>query len=309
MKKSWSFMAAVVLMVGCLWPSSFFPGQESASGAREQLQQYVTELKNEPDNQDLREKIISLALSLKPAPAVPGEAAELVGGGKYLMKKAKSKEDFADAARKFLEASNIGPWAANIYYNLGVAQQSAEQFEDAVKSFKLYLLAKPDADDREAVMERIGEAKAGAEQSSPEAVAERNRRESQTRAEKSHEEDENLIRTLDGSRYSCVDNRGVVEVLDIQGGIAVYYQWADPDRVPQGGRFERGRGPVNGREFQLELHCCGGLVQVAAFTISENGSSITEKRVRGDSRIAGDREYLRRQASATGYDLDGPSCE
>jgi hypothetical protein len=158
-----SFCTTVLVFAVFVWSASPSAGQGTAANARAQLKQEVSQLQQNPDDRDLREKIIRLALTLKPAPTVPDEAAELVGAGKFAMKQAKTKDEFADAAKKFQDASNLAPWAADIYYDLGVAQQGAGRYDEAIKNFKLYLLAAPDATDREAAMEHIGAAKYAAE--------------------------------------------------------------------------------------------------------------------------------------------------
>lgn len=56
---------------------------EAASPSFEQLKQYVAELQKNPGDQELRENIITLALELKPPPAIPEEAERrLARGGK-----------------------------------------------------------------------------------------------------------------------------------------------------------------------------------------------------------------------------------
>ena len=55
--------------------------------------------------------------------------------------------------------SLLAPWLADIYYNLGVVQEKAEEREDAINSFNLYLFAKPHAKDRTKVLEKIGSLK------------------------------------------------------------------------------------------------------------------------------------------------------
>jgi tetratricopeptide (TPR) repeat protein len=125
-------------------------------GSREQLLQYVADLQRNPDDQALREKIIKVALDLRPAPATPPEALELEGAAEYAFKNAKSEADFADSARQYEKALLVAPWKATDYFNLGVAQEKARQLRPAIQSFELYLLAAPNANDTEEVRKRIG---------------------------------------------------------------------------------------------------------------------------------------------------------
>ncbi|HEY6249610.1 MAG TPA: hypothetical protein VI685_06590 [Candidatus Angelobacter sp.] len=121
-----------------------------AQTAREQLNQLVAQLQTTPADDALREKIIKLALDLKPQPALPEEANRRMARGRHAFKEAKSDADFKDAAAEFRLATLAAPWDADAYYNLGMAQKKANDFAAAAGSFKLYLIAAPDAPDAKA---------------------------------------------------------------------------------------------------------------------------------------------------------------
>lgn len=114
---------------------------------REQLNQMVQQLQKNPGDNTLREKIIKLARTIKPAPAIPEEAERRMARGVSAMKTAKAISDYKDAAREFELATLAAPWYADAYYNLGMAQNKAEDFSKAAASLKLYLLAAPGARD------------------------------------------------------------------------------------------------------------------------------------------------------------------
>ncbi len=114
---------------------------------REQLSQMVQQLQKTPNDNALREKIIKLARTIKPAPAIPEEAERRMARGVSAMKTAKTISDYKDAAREFELATLAAPWYADAYYNLGMAQNKAEDFSKAAGSLKLYLLAAPGARD------------------------------------------------------------------------------------------------------------------------------------------------------------------
>jgi hypothetical protein len=72
-----------VFMISLLLAAAFLAGSldvraQSTMSPREQLRQYVAQLQINQNNQDLREKIIKLALTIQPAPAIPDETAEPV---------------------------------------------------------------------------------------------------------------------------------------------------------------------------------------------------------------------------------------
>jgi tetratricopeptide (TPR) repeat protein len=117
----------------------------------------VGQLQKSPDDQALREKIIELALTLDPSPAVPEEAKRFMARGIAAIKSANESGDFTDAVAEFQKAALAAPWLANVYNNLGIAQDKAGQYAEAISSLKLYLLAAPAANDAEEVKSLIYE--------------------------------------------------------------------------------------------------------------------------------------------------------
>ncbi len=136
-----------------------------AQSPKAQLADWVTQLQSSPQDQELRKKIIQKALTLSKPPASPEDLGELMGKAKAIMKDAKTADDYKQAVDALKQASLLAPWIGDLYYNLGVVQEKAEEPEDAVTSFNLYLLAEPHAKDRESVKERIGALEYQAEKS------------------------------------------------------------------------------------------------------------------------------------------------
>jgi tetratricopeptide (TPR) repeat protein len=120
-------------------------GSVQAETPRQQLNQMIQQLQQTPNDNALREKIIKLAQELKPAPAIPEEAERHMARGTAAFKGAKSTSDYQDAVREFEQATLAAPWYGDAWYNLGVAQDKAEQYEAALRSLKLARLAAPDA--------------------------------------------------------------------------------------------------------------------------------------------------------------------
>ncbi len=119
-----------------------------AQSSREQLKQLTTELQQSPNDDALREKIIKLAVEMKPTPAIPPEAKRpFVMAGTY-QKEAKSPVDFALAIEAYQEALKIAPWWGDAYYNLSVSLESAGRLDEAKVALNRYLLTGPkDADE------------------------------------------------------------------------------------------------------------------------------------------------------------------
>ena len=132
---------------------------EAAGKLREALTHYTAALastmEDSADDQRLREKIIGIVQKLDPPPAVPEEAKRFMVRGETLVKEAKSEADFTEAAAEFKQALHIAPWLSSAYFNLGLAEEGAGLYDQAIASFKLYLLASPAAEDAEKVKERI----------------------------------------------------------------------------------------------------------------------------------------------------------
>lgn len=126
-----------------------------AESPREQLKQMVGQLQANPDDDALREKIIKFAQKLKPAPAIPEEAERRMVRGTAAFKGAKSIADYQKAAQEFEQATLAAPWYGDAYFNLGVAQDKAEEYEDALSSLKLALLALPNSKDIKALIYEV----------------------------------------------------------------------------------------------------------------------------------------------------------
>ena len=83
------------------------------------------------------------------------EAKRHMARGTAAMEMAKSPADFRDAVEEFSQAVKQMPDWANAWFNLGVAQESAEDYHGAIDSFKTYLKKVPKAADYDAVEARV----------------------------------------------------------------------------------------------------------------------------------------------------------
>lgn len=129
----------VVLTCLALAPSAY------AQSPREQFQQMVEQLQKAPNDNALRERIIKLGAEIKPAPAVPEETERRMARGSAAFKAAISTAEYQDAVKEFEEAVLAAPWYGDAYFNLGVAQDKAGEFDAALRSLKLAQLASPDS--------------------------------------------------------------------------------------------------------------------------------------------------------------------
>ena len=109
------------------------------------------------DTKKIQEKIIKLALDLDPPPAAPRETERYVSRGLAAIRMAKSKENYKSALKEFKKALELAPWLPTIYYNMGLVQEQAELYEDAIISFNFYLSSTPRAVDEKVILSKIYE--------------------------------------------------------------------------------------------------------------------------------------------------------
>lgn len=183
--------------------------QESAGRAAEQagnllqaFTNYVAALQSvsedSPDDQRLREKIIGIALKLTPVPDPPDEARRLsvrgitgigIADATAKTDNRKAESDYLDAIGEFRRATRIAPWWPEAYQNLGLAQEKAGRLREAVRSYRLYVLAAPKANNLLTVKNKIDELEyrmertTKAEEEARAAQLQRQRAEEQFRAE------------------------------------------------------------------------------------------------------------------------------
>ena len=149
-----SGVALVVTVLMFLVSGDPLSSQPTAS--REQLRVLVGELRRTPQDNALRERIIGLVLTIVPPPSIPQEAERYEGRAEYVFKNAKSLSNYLDAAREYENALLSAPWVANDYFNAGVAYEKGGNLAEAIRSFRLYLVAAPSAQDASDVRKRIG---------------------------------------------------------------------------------------------------------------------------------------------------------
>jgi hypothetical protein len=129
-----SILNFLVLLSGLLL-ANFAPAETPS----EQLQQMVGQLQQSPNDNALREKIIRLAPTLKPSPALPDAAVTFEGRAQFAFGSAKSEDDYLAAAREYEKAVAAAPWVPGYYTDLCTIYQKAGKFEDAKRHCGYYL--------------------------------------------------------------------------------------------------------------------------------------------------------------------------
>ncbi len=215
-----------------------------AASPREELTQMVEQLQKTPTDNALREKIIKLAASIKPAPAIPDKAIEFEGRAQFAFKSAKSEADFITAAREYENAIAAAPWVPGYYADLCTIYEKASRFEDAKRNCELYLVGLTDPAQMTDVKRRIAGLTFGIEQAqklAAEKKAEKDKiaqaKEDGRRAEQAKRDVITQIKKAVGNRTyemkipSYSETRQMDGVSDnelFQGGN--YYIWEIPSR-------------------------------------------------------------------------------
>ena len=240
----------------------------NAESPREQLNQMVQQLQKTPGDNALREKIIKLARTMKPALAIPEEAERRMVRGAAAFKGAKSvAADYRDAAKEFEQATLAAPWYGDAYFNLGVAQDKAENYEAALRSLRLAQLASPEVKEIKALIYEVEYRNEKAH--SPEAEAAR-----------SKADEGKMTVSLDGAIYDCEDGINSVVHMAIwyevkRGELAMWNKiiWAsDSDQI--------GKVYQNGKSLRLTGNIAideTNPTWIKTFTVSESNVSIVGK--------------------------------
>ena len=247
----------------------------STTSPQNQLQQLTTQLQQSSGDQALREKIITLALTLNPKPATPDAAIMAEGAAEYAFKNAKSNVDYSKAAKQYEKALLLAPWLATDYFNCGVAHEKAGENKEAIRNFNLYLLAAPNADDAQAVKKRMGGLQYAAQES--EDAASEQARAANERASAAALQTA-VYKGLEGGvweyKYDAPEqiryhNRRTLEVH----GHEIEEYWSDDLNA----RRRELHGTFNSRQFQIfvEGRTVGGISAPIHFTISDDGQTIT----------------------------------
>ncbi len=127
---------------------------KQGTSPRQLLEQLSAKLHANPDD-STRRMIIKLASELHPAPAIHEEARKHFVEGTTIVKAAKNPAQQLLAVQSFSQAVSLAPWWGDAYYNLGVAQELAEKYDEAERAFNFYLLTNPSAAEKREVQDRI----------------------------------------------------------------------------------------------------------------------------------------------------------
>ena len=113
--------------------------QAADAAARKQLAAYLADFQNTPEDAILRGKIVELAKTLKPAPAIPQLARDNFAKAAAQMNAASSAHDFKAAAMLFEQVAVQAPWYAEADLSAASAYAKAVDYDSAKRNLALYL--------------------------------------------------------------------------------------------------------------------------------------------------------------------------
>ena len=91
--------------LGCVSATQLFrAASETASSGFTQLELLMGKFKGHSDDENLRREIITVALGLKPSPAVPPESQDAESLARHILSTAKSEDDYASATKGVFES-------------------------------------------------------------------------------------------------------------------------------------------------------------------------------------------------------------
>jgi hypothetical protein len=231
--------------------------------ARQALKKYVTELQESPDDNDLRLRIIKLATTLKPPPAIPEEARRYYLKAFAIQRDAKTAQEVEPAITSYQQALLLAPWWADAYSNLSSALEMAGRYAEAISALKLYLASNPKdarkAQDRIYLIE--GEQERAAVEQKARAQKEAEERAQQQAAQKRRQQEEAAeqarlarLRNLNGTWYRDWGNgtrdRWSITVSGNQiVGEKVASEWGGQVHPQQAYFRDSFRGTINGNSL------------------------------------------------------------
>jgi hypothetical protein len=134
-----AFVVSLVLLLPL-----FVAGQQLSQ--REQFDQLLAKLQQNPSDQDQREQVIRFCASMLPQPAVPEEARKAYIEGMTLHQDAKSPTDEKVAVDSYRRGLALAPWWGDLYLGMAVSQELSGDLQGAITSLNDYLLSSPPPD-------------------------------------------------------------------------------------------------------------------------------------------------------------------
>jgi tetratricopeptide (TPR) repeat protein len=261
----------IILLTGLV----AMPLAVQAQSARKRLEQLVQQLQNNPDDDALRENVIRLAITIRPSPALPDEAERRMARGIAAFKAAQSVADYQNAVTEFSQATLAAPWYGDAYYNLGVAQDKAQQYDAALRSLKFALLASPGSKDIKDLTYQVEYRKEQA--NSPQVQEQKSREKARKEVGQRQGEFADLIAKLDGAVF--VGQGPTSELKCYRGGPDNYVVCSFREKTESTGQWNNDAVYTDGTNTspvwptsESEFNC--GCLPMADLSLSSDGQTL-----------------------------------
>ncbi len=274
----------VAVLVAPLSAGALPPVQEDT------LRQYVAELQRNPDDANLRERIIKHVRTMKTPPAIPEEARRYFIEGNVLVKAAKDEKGYELAIATYRQCLLVAPWWPDANYNFAIALELANRLESAVNALKLYIATNPGEAETRKAQDKIYEIGAKIK------LAQRDREEeasAQAAAAKKQDEYEAWLQSLDGARFVGAatpwgaighENEPTYAVRYIVGREVHWGRfYGEPASFVKSPitqmEFSDGKWsqPITGKQYKIPVPTFMNDQRPCVGTISDDGQFITEK--------------------------------
>ncbi len=144
-------MRVAAVFMSLLLSGFLFPNISSSASPADTLRANLAALQRTSpgsgQERALQKRIIELVRKMGRTPPTPRAVRRHMARAEAFVESAKSKIGFRLAIREFRAVTRLAPWMAPAYYNLGVMQQKADQYDTARESYRMYLFAAPNARD------------------------------------------------------------------------------------------------------------------------------------------------------------------
>lgn len=120
---------------------------EGASRTQEAFDLYIQALKTMAKDENdfaVRERIISLSLTLGSVPPLPEDAERLFIRAQTMVADARNDDDLDTASAEMQQAIRAAPWSPALAYNLALIREQQQYYGAAANNLKVYLLSNPE---------------------------------------------------------------------------------------------------------------------------------------------------------------------
>jgi hypothetical protein len=170
------FKTIAVLGILFLSQAFFFDPKVRAEDIQSQLDGLVTQLQTNPDEMELRKKIILLTRTMPTKPVIAEGTRQMFEAALKEAKTANGPDDLNKAIADLKKVSLMVPWMGKLYWDIGIAQMHLHDFGEAKANLDLSFFTLTSVEKKEELWEKLKklEITEGINPSSPDFIDEEN---------------------------------------------------------------------------------------------------------------------------------------